>query len=277
MIKKKTNVVIYALLFLLSAIFLFPVVLVLINAFKSKFYISTEPFRIPTGELFVGLENFRRGLSSVGFFAAVGRSVIITVLSVVVIVLLCAMCAWFLVRTPSRFSRILYGAFVFSMVVPFPMIMYTATYLIDRVHLANVLGMIPVYLGFGAGLSIFLYTAFIKTLPAALEEAAQIDGAGVLATFFRIVFPLLSPTAITVAILNGMWIWNDYLLPYLVLGNREKTIPVAIELSMQGAFGSVDLGGLMAMLILAILPILFFYLFAQRYVIEGITSGSVKG
>ena len=277
MIKKKTNVVIYALLFLLSAIFLFPVVLVLINAFKSKFYISTEPFRIPTGELFVGLENFRRGLSSVGFFAAVGRSVIITVLSVVVIVLLCAMCAWFLVRTPSRFSRILYGAFVFSMVVPFPMIMYTATYLIDRVHLANVLGMIPVYLGFGAGLSIFLYTAFIKTLPAALEEAAQIDGAGVLATFFRIVFPLLSPTAITVAILNGMWIWNDYLLPYLVLGNREKTIPVAIELSMQGAFDSVDLGGLMAMLILAILPILFFYLFAQRYVIEGITSGSVKG
>ena len=277
MIKKKTNVVIYALLFLLSTIFLFPVVLVLINAFKSKFYISTEPFRIPTGELFVGLENFRRGLSSVGFFAAVGRSVIITVLSVVVIVLLCAMCAWFLVRTPSRFSRILYGAFVFSMVVPFPMIMYTATYLIDRVHLANVLGMIPVYLGFGAGLSIFLYTAFIKTLPAALEEAAQIDGAGVLATFFRIVFPLLSPTAITVAILNGMWIWNDYLLPYLVLGNREKTIPVAIELSMQGAFGSVDLGGLMAMLILAILPILFFYLFAQRYVIEGITSGSVKG
>lgn len=277
MIKKKTNVVIYALLSLLSAIFLFPVVLVLINAFKSKFYISTEPFRIPTGELFVGLENFRRGLSSVGFFAAVGRSVIITVLSVVVIVLLCSMCAWFLVRTPSRFSRILYGAFVFSMVVPFPMIMYTATYLIDRVHLANVLGMIPVYLGFGAGLSIFLYTAFIKTLPAALEEAAQIDGAGVLATFFRIVFPLLSPTAITVAILNGMWIWNDYLLPYLVLGNREKTIPVAIELSMQGAFGSVDLGGLMAMLILAILPILFFYLFAQRYVIEGITSGSVKG
>ena len=277
MIKKKTNIVIYALLFLLSVIFLFPVVLVLINAFKSKFYISTEPFRIPTGELFVGLENFRRGLSSVGFFAAVGRSVIITVLSVVVIVLLCAMCAWFLVRTPSRFSRILYGAFVFSMVVPFPMIMYTATYLIDRVHLANVLGMIPVYLGFGAGLSIFLYTAFIKTLPAALEEAAQIDGAGVLATFFRIVFPLLSPTAITVAILNGMWIWNDYLLPYLVLGNREKTIPVAIELSMQGAFGSVDLGGLMAMLILAILPILFFYLFAQRYVIEGITSGSVKG
>ena len=275
--KKKTNVVIYAVLFLLSAAFLFPVLLVLINAFKSKFYISTDPFKIPTGELFVGLENFRRGLSSVGFFAAVGRSALITVLSVAVIVLFCAMCAWFLARTPGRFSRILYGALVFSMVVPFPMIMYTATYLIDRVHLSNVLGMIPVYLGFGAGLSVFLYTAFVKTLPVALEEAAQIDGAGVLGTFLRIVFPLLSPTAITVAILNGMWIWNDYLLPYLVLGNRQKTIPVAIELSMQGAFGSIDLGGLMAMLILAILPILIFYLFAQRYIIEGITSGSVKG
>ena len=277
MTKKQTNVVVYAVLILLSLLFLFPVFLVLINAFKSKFYISTNPFALPLGEYFVGFENFRRGLSSVGFFAAVGRSVVITVLSVLAIVLFCAMCAWFLVRTSGRTSRILYGMFVFSMVVPFPMIMYTATYLIDRVRLASVLGMIPVYLGFGAGLSIFLYTAFIKTLPIELEEAAQIDGAGVLQTFFRVVFPLLSPTAITVAILNGMWVWNDYLLPYLVLGNRLKTIPVAIELSMQGAFGAVDLGGLMAMLILAILPILLFYLFAQRYVIEGITSGAVKG
>ncbi len=277
MTKKQTNIVIYAVLILLSLLFLFPVILVVINAFKSKFYISTNPFALPVGEYFVGLENFRRGLSSVGFFAAVGRSAVITVLSVLVIVICAAMCAWFLVRVQGRFSRILYGAFVFSMVVPFPMIMYTATYLIDRVRLSSVLGMIPVYLGFGAGLSIFLYTAFIRTLPIELEEAAQIDGAGVLPTFFRVVFPLLSPTAITVAILNGMWVWNDYLLPYLVLGNRLKTIPVAIELAMQGAFGAVDLGGLMAMLILAILPILAFYLFAQKYVIEGIVSGAVKG
>ncbi len=277
MTKKQTNVVVYLVLILLSSVFLFPVLLVVINAFKSKFYISTNPFALPIGEYFVGLENFRRGLTSVGFFGAVGRSVVITVLSVLLIVLCSAMCAWFLVRVESRFSRILYGAFVFSMVVPFPMIMYTATYLIDRVRLSSVLGMVFVYLGFGAGLSIFLYTAFIKTLPIALEEAAQIDGAGVLSTFFRVVFPLLSPTAITVAILNGMWVWNDYLLPYLVLGNRLKTIPVAIELAMQGAFGAVDLGGLMAMLILAILPILAFYLFAQKYVIEGIVSGAVKG
>ena len=277
MTKKQTNIVIYAVLILLSALFLFPIALVVINAFKSKFYISVSPFALPIGEYFVGLENFRRGLSSVGFFAAVGRSVVITVLSVLLIVICAAMCAWFLVRSEGRWSRILYGSFIFSMVVPFPMIMYTATYLIDRVHLSSVLGMVFVYLGFGAGLSIFLYTAFIKSLPIALEEAAQIDGAGVLATFFRVVFPLLSPTAITVAILNGMWVWNDYLLPYLVLGNRQKTIPVAIELAMQGAFGAVDLGGLMAMLILAILPILAFYLFAQRYVIEGIVSGAVKG
>ncbi len=277
MTKKQTNIVVYSVLTALSALFLFPVFLVVINAFKSKFYISTDPFVLPTGELFVGLENFRRGLSSVGFFGAVGRSAVITVLSVLAIVVCTAMCAWFLVRSGRRWSRILYGALVFSMVVPFPMIMYTATYLIDRVHLSSVLGMIPVYLGFGAGLSVFLYTAFIKTLPIALEEAAEMDGAGVFSVFFRVVFPLLSPTAITVAILNGMWIWNDYLLPYLVLGNRLKTIPVAIELAMQGAFGSVDLGGLMAMLILAILPVLLFYLFAQRYVIEGITAGSVKG
>ena len=277
MTKKQTNVVVYATLALLSALFLFPVLLVLINAFKSKFYISTQPFSLPLGFLFVGLENFRRGLSSSGFFGAVYRSVTITVLSVLVIVIFTAMSAWFLQRLGGRISRILYGAFVFSMVVPFPMIMYTATYLIDRVHLASVLGMIPVYLGFGAGLSIFLYTAFVKSLPIELEEAAQIDGAGVLQTFFRVVFPLLSPTAITVAILNGMWIWNDYLLPYLVLGNQNKTIPVAIELSMQGAFGAIDLGGLMAMLILAILPIIMFYVFAQRYVIEGIVSGAVKG
>lgn len=277
MIKKQTNVVIYAVLILLAVIFLFPIVLVVINAFKSKFYISTNPFALPIGEYFVGFENFRRGLTSVGFLGAAVRSVVITVLSVLLIVLCSAMCAWFLVRVQGRWSRILYGLFVFSMVVPFPMIMYTATYLIDRVHLSNVLGMVFVYLGFGAGLSIFLYTAFIKSLPIALEEAAQIDGAGVLSTFFRVVLPLLSPTAITVAILNGMWVWNDYLLPYLVLGNRLKTIPVAIELAMQGAFGAVDLGGLMAMLILAILPILGFYLFAQKYVIEGIVSGAVKG
>ncbi len=277
MTKKQINIVVYGVLSLLSALFLFPVFLVVINAFKSRFYISTDPFSIPAGELFVGLENFRRGLSSVGFFAAVGRSAVITVLSVVVIVVCAAMCAWFLLRAQGRWSRVLYGALIFSMVVPFPMIMYTATYLIDRARLATVLGMVPVYLGFGAGLSVFLYTAFIKTLPIALEEAAEIDGASVFSVFFRVVFPLLSPTAITVAILNGMWIWNDYLLPYLVLGNRLKTIPVAIELAMQGAFGSVDLGGLMAMLILAILPVLLFYLFAQRYVIEGITAGSVKG
>ncbi len=275
--KKQINVVVYAVLILLSLLFLFPVFLVVINAFKSRFYISTDPFALPVGELFVGLENFRRGLSSVGFFAAVGRSTAITVLSVLALVVCTAMCAWFLLRSKGRWARIVYGALVFSMVVPFPMIMYTATYLIDRVRLASVLGMIPVYLGFGAGLSVFLYTAFIKTIPIALEEAAKIDGAGVFSVFFRVVFPLLSPTAITVAILNGMWIWNDYLLPYLVLGNRLKTIPVAIELAMQGAFGSVDLGGLMAMLILAILPVLVFYIFAQRYIIEGITAGSVKG
>ena len=279
MTKKQINIVIYAVLILLSLLFLFPVFLVLINAFKSKFYISTNPFALPLGEYFVGFENFRRGLSSVGFFAAVGRSVVITVLSVLAIVLFCAMCAWFLVRTSGRTSRILYGMFVFSMVVPFPMIMYTATYLIDRVRLASVLGMIPVYLGFGAGLSIFLYTAFIKTLPIELEEAAQIDGAGVLQTFFRVVLPIMKPSYISVAILQTMWIWNDYLFPTLVLDKTQGyyTITMAIQSAVTDSYGTVDYGAFMALLTLAIIPVVIFYAAAQKHIIKGVISGAVKG
>ncbi len=266
-----------ALLILLAAVFLIPVVLVLINSFKSRLYIATDPFSLPDDTTFVGVQNYLTGLPAAGFPAAFGRSVFITVAGVLVIVLGASMTAWYLVRVRSRLTRALYYLFVFSMVVPFQMVMYTLTYVVGSLGLDTVPGIVPVYLGFGAGLSVFMFAGFIKGVPLTIEEAATIDGAGPLQTFFRVVFPVLRPTAVTVAILNAMWIWNDYLLPYLVLGTRNKTVPVTIQIAMQGAYGATDLGGLMAMLVLAILPIMLFYLFGQRYIIKGVIAGAVKG
>ena len=266
-----------ALLILLAVVFLIPVALVLVNSFKSRLYIATAPFSLPDSTTFVGVQNYLTGLSAAGFPAAFGRSVFITVAGVLAIVLGASMTAWYLVRVRSRLTRVLYYLFVFSMVVPFQMVMYTLTYVVGSLGLDTVPGIVPVYLGFGAGLSVFMFAGFIKGVPLTIEEAATIDGAGPLQTFFRVVFPVLRPTAVTVAILNAMWIWNDYLLPYLVLGTRNKTVPVTIQIAMQGAYGATDLGGLMAMLVLAILPIMLFYLFGQRYIIKGVIAGAVKG
>ena len=266
-----------ALLILLAVVFLIPVALVLVNSFKSRLYIATDPFSLPDSTTFVGVQNYLTGLSAAGFPAAFGRSVFITVAGVLAIVLGASMTAWYLVRVRSRLTRVLYYLFVFSMVVPFQMVMYTLTYVVGSLGLDTVPGIVPVYLGFGAGLSVFMFAGFIKGVPLTIEEAATIDGAGPLQTFFRVVFPVLRPTAVTVAILNAMWIWNDYLLPYLVLGTRNKTVPVTIQIAMQGAYGATDLGGLMAMLVLAILPIMLFYLFGQRYIIKGVIAGAVKG
>ena len=187
------------------------------------------------------------------------------------------MTAWYLVRVKSVLTKTLYNLFVFSMIVPFQMVMYTMTYVVTKIRFNNPVGIIFVYLGFGAGLSVFMLSGFIKSIPLELEEAAEIDGCNPVQKFFQIVFPILKPTAITVTILNAMWIWNDYLLPYLILGTSNKTLPVAIQISMQGAYGSVNWGGFMAMLVLAILPIIVFYLFCQRYIIEGVIAGAVKG
>lgn len=265
------------LLVLLSALTLVPLFLVVQNSFKSRFYISGDPFALPNKETFVALENYISGLSAGGFFAAFGRSLLITVVSVGLIVLCTSMAAWYLMRVRTALTKGMYYLFVFSMIVPFQMVMYTMTYLVGRAKLNTVLGMPFIYLGFGAGLSVFMLCGFIRGIPRELEEAATIDGCNPVQTFFLVVLPLLKPTAVTVAILNTMWIWNDYLLPYLVLGTEKKTVPVAIRIAMQGAYGSTDYGGLMAMLVLAMIPIVVFYLFCQKYIIKGVVAGAVKG
>lgn len=265
------------LLVLLAALTLVPLFLVVQNSFKSRFYISGDPFALPNKETFVALENYIGGLSAGGFFAAFGRSLLITVVSVGLIVLCTSMAAWYLMRVRTALTKGMYYLFVFSMIVPFQMVMYTMTYLVGRAKLNTVLGMPFIYLGFGAGLSVFMLCGFIRGIPRELEEAATIDGCNPVQTFFLVVLPLLKPTAVTVAILNTMWIWNDYLLPYLVLGTEKKTVPVAIQIAMQGAYGSTDYGGLMAMLVLVMIPIVVFYLFCQKYIIKGVVAGAVKG
>jgi len=194
-----------------------------------------------------------------------------------VIILCCSMCAWYICRVKTKFTKVLYMLCLFAMIVPFQMEMFTLSKIANMLHMGNPWGLVVIYLGFGAGLSVFMLCGFIKSIPLEIEEAAMIDGASPIQAFFTVVFPMLKPTAITVAILNTMWIWNDYLLPYLVLGSDKKTIPVAIQLAMQGAYGSTDYGGFMAMLVLAIVPIIIFYIFCQKYIIKGVVAGAVKG
>ena len=275
--KKSTNIIITVILSALAVLFMVPMILVLINSFKSKLYISSEPFAFPNSETFVGFENYLNGLKSSGFLAAFGRSLFITVASVILIVVCTSMTSWYLIRVKNKLTKGLYYAFVFSMIVPFQMVMFTMTYIVGKLNLNNVLGIVFVYLGFGAGLSVFMLSGFVKSIPLEIEEAATIDGCNPLQCFFRVVFPILKPTAITVAILNAMWIWNDYLLPYLILGTGNKTIPVAIQIAMQGAYGDTDMGGFMAMLVLAIIPIIVFYLICQKHIIKGVIAGAVKG
>lgn len=275
--KRVGNNVIFFVLLALSVLFLVPIIIVIINSFKSRIYISSQPLKLPNAETFVALENYINGVTSSDFFSAFLRSLFITVVSVILIVLFASMAAWYIVRSNSKITKGIYYMLVFSMIVPFQMVMYTMTYVTNRANLDNVFGITFVYLGFGVGLSVFMLCGFIKSIPLEIEEAAMIDGASPIQAFFTVVFPMLKPTAITVAILNTMWIWNDYLLPYLVLGSDKKTIPVAIQLAMQGAYGSTDYGGFMAMLVLAIVPIIIFYIFCQKYIIKGVVAGAVKG
>lgn len=261
---------------LLSVLFLFPIAIVFINSFKGKFFISAEPFRFPTKETFVGLINYTDGVAKTGLYEAFLWSLFITVVSVGVIVLFTSMTAWYLIRVKSKFTSGMYYLFVFSMIVPFQMVMFTMTKIADMLHLTNPVGIIIIYLGFGSGLSVFTFCGFIKSIPIAMEEAAMIDGCNPPQTFFKVVFPMLKPTSITVAILNAMWIWNDYLLPSLVLGSDFQTIPIAVQ-SLKGGHGSIDMGAMMAMLVLAILPIIIFYLCCQKYIIKGVAAGAVKG
>lgn len=277
--KQKTcsNTIAFAFLCLLAAIFLIPILLVLLNSFKSRFYISSSPFAMPNSETFVGFENYLNGLSSSEFFISFIRSVWVSIASVLVIIVCTSMASWFIVRVKNKFTKAIYFLFAFSMIVPFQMVMYTMTFIVNRISFDNVFGIVFVYLGFGAGLSVFMFTGFVKAVPLEIEEAAEIDGCNPLQTFFLVVFPILKPTIITVSILNSMWVWNDYLLPYLILGTDHKTVPVAIQIAMQGAYGATDYGGFMAMLVLAIIPIVIFYIASQKYIIKGVISGAVKG
>ncbi len=274
--EKLSHALVYLILIIMSVIFLAPIFIVLFNSFKSKLYITSEPFAFPNSETFAGLENYIGGLSKTGFFSAFGWSLFITVGSVAAIVLFTSMTAWYITRVKNKFTSFLYYAFVFSMIVPFQMVMFTMVKTANALKLDNPVGIILIYLGFGAGLSVFMFSGFVKGVPIEIEEAAMIDGCGPIRTFFLVVFPIMKPTAITVAILNAMWIWNDYLLPYLVIGTDYKTIPIAIQY-LRGGYGSIDMGAMMAMLVLAIIPIVIFYLFCQKYIIKGVVAGAVKG
>lgn len=270
------NVVFMIVMTVLAVVFLLPILIVLMNSFKGQLYINSAAFAFPNAKTFAGLENYLSGIAKIGFFSAFGWSLFITAFSVLAIVIFTSMTAWYITRVKSKISSFIYYALVFSMIVPFQMVMFTLTKETNVLGLDNPVGIIFIYLGFGAGMSTFLFSGFVKSIPKEIEEAATIDGCSPLQIFFLIVFPILKPIIITVAILNIMWVWNDYLLPYLLIGSDYKTIPIAIQY-LKGGYGSVDMGAMMAMLVLAIIPIVVFYLFCQKQIISGIVSGAVKG
>ena len=274
--RRVTDALLTILLSLLVVAFLLPIVIVLMNSFKGQFYITDAPFALPNAETYAGFSNYVNGVEKIGFFSAFGYSLFITVFSVAVILLCTAMAAWFLVRVQAKWSKVIYYIFVFSMIVPFQMVMFTMSKIANVLQLENPVGIILIYLGFGAGLSIFVYSGFIRSIPLAIEEAAEIDGCNPVQCFFRVILPILRPTAITVAVLNTMWIWNDYLLPLLIIGSRYRTIPVAVQ-DLPGGYGSRDMGALLAMLVLAIIPIVIFYALMQKHIIRGVVAGAVKG
>ena len=275
--KVKHGGVFTAIFSIISIGYIFPILLVFINSFKKKAYISRKPFDIPTGKMYVGLENYFRGIKQANFFEGAKWSTVITVGSVFLIILCTSMCAWYIVRVKNALTKTIYYLCLFAMIVPFQMEMFTLSKLANSLGLNTPWGLWIIYLGFGAGLSVFMFTGFVKSIPIEIEEAAMIDGCNPLQTFFGVVLPIMKPTCVTVAILQTMWIWNDYLLPYLVLDLKKyTTIPIAVQY-LKGGYGSVDMGAMMGVLVLAIIPIIVFYLFCQKYIIEGVVAGAVKG
>ncbi len=264
---------------LISAVYILPILIVLVNSFKDRRVISASPFSLPSADSFVGFENYVNGMAggSYPFFWAVLYSVFITIASTAVIVLCTSMCAWYITRHRSKINRLFYTLCVVSMVVPFQTVMYTLPQFANMLGLGNPLGIVLIYLGFGAGLAVFMFTGFVKSIPLEIEEAATIDGCGPMRTFFSVVFPIMKPTVVSVSILELMWIWNDYLLPYRVLDlNKYRTIPIQIQY-LNAGYGLKDIGAMMAMVIISIIPIVIFYLFAQKSIVKGIVAGAVKG
>ena len=276
--KKKVMGILATLFFtLVSIVFVAPIFIVLINSMKSKTFINLETFKLPTEESYVGLENYKTAITQYDFLKAVGWTLFITVFSVAVILICCSMTAWFITRVKNVFTKMIYLLCVFSMVIPFQMVMFTLSGTADSLHLNTPWGIVIVYLGFGAGLAVFMFTGFVKSIPVEVEEAAMIYGCSPLRTFFCVVVPMMKPTFISVGILEAMWIWNDFLLPYLVLDIKEfKTISIVIQY-MKGSYGRVDMGAIMACLIMAIIPVVVFYLCAQKYIVKGVAAGAVKG
>ena len=264
---------------LLSIAYVFPVFMVLVNSFKQNTFVKTETFAMPSAESYAGFGNFITGMTFGGypFVKSVMYSLVITVLSTALILMFCAMAAWYISRVDDKFCRAVYYTCVFSQVVPFQMVMFTLSKTANTLHL-NTPWTIPViYLGFGAGLAVFMFVGFVKAIPLDIEEAAAIDGCGPIRTYFNVVLPMLKPTMVSVGILELMWVWNDYLLPYLVLDRTEyRTIPIHIQY-LKGSYGTVDLGATMAIILMAIIPVIILYLFCQKYIIKGVAAGAVKG
>ncbi len=262
---------------IMGVIYILPILIVLMNSFKKKVFINKEPFLLPSAKTFTGIENYITAINKYELLSAVGWTVFITVGSVLVILVCTSMCAWYITRITTRFTKLLYLLCVFSMVVPFQMVMFTLSLVADRTGLRTPWGIIIIYLGFGAGLAVFMFCGFVKSIPLEIEEAAMFDGCTPLRTFFSVVLPIMKPTYISVGILETMWIWNDFLLPYLVLDlNKYKTISIAVQY-MKGSYGRVDMGAIMAALILAVIPVIVFYLACQKHIIKGVAAGAVKG
>lgn len=272
------NMVLTIIFSLLCLVWVYPVLLVLINSLKVETAITTSTiFTLPTADTFAGISNYVYGVQSMNFLSCFGYSLFITVSSVALIILCCSMCAWYITRVDVLISRLMYLLCVFSMVVPFQMVMFTLSKTADSLRLNTPFNICIIYLGFGAGLAVFMFTGFMKSVPVAMEEAAMIDGCNPLQIFFKIVFPILKPTAISTAILETMWVWNDYLLPQLVLDIKKyMTIPMAVQY-FQGSYGRVEMGPMMACITIAVIPIVILYLVCQRYIIDGVIAGAVKG
>lgn len=263
----------------ISIFYVSPLFIVLMNSFKFKTDISDNPFAFPNAETFYGFQNYIKGMTfgNFSFWKVVLTSLFITIGGVFLILLCTSMTAWYVTRVNSKICKVIYYFCVFSMVVPFQMVMYTLSKTADKLHLNSPIGILVVYLGFGAGLAIFMFSGFVKGIPIEVEEAASVDGAGPLRTYFGVVVPIMKPTIISVGILETMWIWNDYLLPYLIFsGTNYRTIPIHIQY-LNGSYGQTDMGAIMALIIVSILPIIIFYFACQKYIIEGVVAGAVKG
>lgn len=276
--KKLSNRILTVLFTLLSIVWIYPIFMILLNSLKIETAITTDgAFSFPTADTFAGLNNYLAAIDSKGFLEAFGTSLLITVSSVALILVCCSMCAWYIVRVNNKLSKICYYLFIFSMVVPFQMLMFTLSATADQMGLNDPWNLCIIYLGFGAGLSVFMFTGFVKSSPVSIEEAAMIDGCNPLQTFFLVVVPVLKPTMISVGILQTMWVWNDYLLPYLTLDRKEySTIPILIQY-FKGSFGRVEMGPMMACIALTVLPIIVAYLVCQKHIIKGVIAGAVKG